>query len=217
MRPFLIILLLVIGVSCKTNHYMSAPAKNIPNIGLQNDLKSNGILIASDYNLKADTASFENCLEGLRVNVEAMSEVNVIDEIFFLRKPNTSILSQLKTKYNVNGLLLLTKLKVQNQCVDIPNGQFEYMDNRMPEPHLQISKSPIMWTNISVEIISYWEYHDFATGKSYTFKIKSDKVLETKQYVSDIDLFFEANLKLLDSLYYLNGSLTASNLIGLND
>lgn len=217
MRTFLILSLLVIGTSCKTNHYLSAPINSIPNIDLQTNLKSNGMLIASDSNLKADTASFKNCLKGLRLNFEAKSELKIIDEIFFLKCPNTNILTELKAKYNVVGILILTKLNRQKKCVDVPSGEFEYIDNRMPEPHMQIFKRPIMWTNIYVEIISHWEYHDFVTGKSYNFKIKSDKILETKQHLSDIDSFFEANLNLLDSLYYLNGSLTASNLIGLNN
>ena len=115
MKTFLIMLLLVNGTSCKTNHYLSAPIKSIPNIGLQNNLKSNNILIASDSNLKVDTASFENCLKGLRLNVEAKSEIKIIDEIFFIKPLNTNIMNELKAKYNVDGLLLLTNLNVQKK------------------------------------------------------------------------------------------------------
>lgn len=217
MRIFLIMLLLVIGASCKTNHYLSAPIKNIPNIVLQNNLKSNGILIASGSSLKVDTASFENCLKGLRLNVETKSEIKIIDEVFFIKPPNTNIMNELKAKYNVDGLLLLTKLNVQKKGFDVPSGNYKYIDNRMPEPHFQRTKINILWTNVDVKITSHWEYHDFETGKSYLFSVKNDKILELGQYVSDIDYFIEDNFDLLDSLFYLNGSITASNIIGLNN
>lgn len=185
MRTFLIILLSVIGFSCKTYHYLSVPIKSIPNIGLQTNLKSNGILIASDCNLKTDTAYFETCLKGLRLNVEAKSEIKIIDELFFLKCPNTVILRELKAKYTVDGLLLLTKLNIQKKFFDVPSGKFAYTDNFMPEPWLQITWISIPWTNVYVKITSQWEYHDFTTGKSYMFRVKNDKVLELGQYVTD--------------------------------
>jgi len=215
MRIFLIILITVVCFSCKTTHYLSDPIKSIPTIGLQTNLKSNGILIASDSNLKTDTAFFESCLEGLRLNVEAKSDIKIIDEIYFLKCPNAAILTELKTKYNIDGLLLLTKLNVQKKCFDVPSGTFEYMDNRMPEPYLQITKTNILWTNMDIKITSHWEYYDFVTGKSYMFSVKNDRVLELGQYVTDMDSFIGENFKLLDPLFYLNGSITASNLIGL--
>jgi len=217
MRTYLIILLIIIGLSCKTNYYLGTPIKSIPNIGLQTNLKSNGILIASDANLETDTAYFEKCLQSLRLYVETKSEIKIIDEILFRKCPNIAILTELKAKYNVDGLLLLTSLNVQKNCFDVPSGKFEYMDNRMPEPYLRVTKESITWTNVSVKITSHWEYHDFTTGKSYMFSIKNDEVLELGQHVSYLDSFIENNFELLDPLFYQNGSITASNLIGQNN
>ncbi len=217
MRIFLIILLSIIVISCKTNYYLSDPIKKIPNIGLQTNLKSNGILIASNANPETDTAYFDKCLQSLKLYVETKSEIKIIDEIFFRKCPNIAILTELKTKYNVEGLLLLTNLGVQKKGFDVPSGKFEYMDNRMPDPYLRITKENIIWTNMYVEITSHWEYYDFRTELSYMFTIKNDEVLKLGQYVPDLDSFVEKNFELLNPLFYQNGSITASNLIGLNN
>lgn len=215
MRTFLIILLSIIGISCKTNYYLSDPIKSIPNLGLQTNLKSNGILIASDANLHADTAYFEKCLQSLRMHVETKSEIKILDEILFHKSPNIAVLTELKTKYNVDGLLLLTDLNVHKSCFEVPSGKFVYSDNRMPEPYLRITKESVNWTNLDVGITSDWEYYDFITGKSYRFSIKNDDVLELGEHVSDLDVFIEKNAELLDPVFYQNGTITAANLIGL--
>ena len=214
MRTFLIILLSVIGFSCKTSQYLSDPIKNIPNIGLQTNLKSNGILVATDSNLKIDTFYFENCLKGLKLNLEQESKIKITDEIYFVKCPNTAILTELKAKYNVDGLLLLTKLSVEKESFDVASGKFQYMDNRMSEPYFQVSKISIPRTNLNLQIISQWEYHDFVAGMSYKFKVSNDKVFELEQQVKDIDSFIKENYELLDSLFYQNGSITAHNLVG---
>lgn len=209
MRTFLIILLSVIGFCCKTNHYLSEPIKSIPNIRLQTNLKSNGILVATDSNLKIDTFYFENCLKGLKLNLKQESEIRITDEIYFVKCPNTAILTELKVKYNVVGLLLLTKLSVEKKSFDVASGKFQYMDNRMPEPYYKVYKISIPRTNLNVQIISQWEYHDFDTGRSYKFKVSNDKVFELEQQVKDIDSFIEENYELLDPMFYQNGSITA--------
>lgn len=214
MRTFLIILLSIIGISCKTNYYLSDPIKSIPNIGLQTNLKSNGILIASDANLHTDTAYLEKCLQSLRMYIETKSEIKILDEILFRKSPNIAVLTELKTKYNVDGLLLLTDLNVSKSCLEVPSGKFVYLDNRMPEPYLQITKESVTWTNLDLGIISHWEYYDFTTGKSYRFSIKNDDVLELGEHVPDLDAFIEKNVELLYPVFYQNGTITAANLIG---
>ena len=216
-------MLSVICFSCTTIHYLSAPIIGIPNIGLQTNLKSNGILVASNFNLRTDTAYFEECLDGLRLIVEAKSEIEIADEIFFVKCPDTAILMELKAKYNVDGLLLLTKLRVQKKCFDVPiddqRSLFvvfnnEEISDEVRWPTYNDSK-PL--TSLNVKIISQWEYHDFTTGKSYMFGIQNNKVLELGQYVADIDSFMEENSRLLNHFFYLNGALVASNLIGLSN
>lgn len=214
MRTFLIILLSIIGISCKTNYYFSDPIKSIPNIGLQTNLKSNGILIASDANLHTDTTYFEKCLQSLRMYVETKSEIKIMDEILFRKSPNIAVLTELKTTYNVDGLLLLTDLNIYKSCFEVPSGKFVYLDNKMPEPYSQITKESVNWTNLDVGISSDWEYYDFTTGKSYRFSIKNDDVLELGEHVPDLDTFIERNVELLDPVFYQNGTITAANLIG---
>ena len=137
-----------------------------------------------------------------------------MDEILFRKSPNIAVLTELKTKYNVDGLLLLTDLNVYKSCLEVPSGKFMYLDNRMPEPYLQITKESVNWTNLDVGITSDWEYYDFTTGKSYRFSIKNVDVLELGEHVPDLDAFIEKNIELLDPVFYQNGTITAANLIG---
>ena len=108
----------------------------------------------------------------------------------------------------------MTKLSVEKECVDVASGKFQYLDNRMPEPDCKVSKISILRTNLNVQIISQWEYHDFDTGRSYQFKVSNDKVFELEQQVKDLDSFIKENYELLDPLFFENGSITAHNLVG---
>lgn len=210
MRTFLIILIIFVGFGCQTNHYLSKPVKDIPPMGLQESLTSSGILIATDYHLKANTAYLEECLQGVILNMKAKSRIKIIDEISFLKRPNAAILDELKTTYHVDGLLVLTRLDVQRRWHDVPSGQLMFEDNHKPEPFFEIVNIiTIPWTNVYVKITSQWEYHDFTSGKSYLFSVKNDKLIELGEYVKDIDSYINENSKLFDTVLYQNGSMTA--------
>jgi len=215
MRAILFLFVSVIAFSCKTNHYLSNPIKGYPSIGLQNNSEPKRIVLAGDYNLMVDTNYFENCVEGLSLNVKLFPELKIVDQITFNKRPDTAVLMELKTDYKADGLLLLTKLRVQKECYDVPSNTFESIDNRMPEPFFKIIYiRNIPWTNLFVKIISQWEYHDFTSGKSYEFSVVNDKVYELGQYVKDIDSYLEENNQLFDPVLYQNGKITANNLVG---
>jgi len=173
MKVFLILLALFMVFSCKTNHYLSEPINGCPNLGLQANLNLKGILVASNYNLTADTAYFEDCLEGLSLNVQAKSKLKLMDEIYFEKCPNTAILTELKEKYKVDGLLVLTKLRVQKKGYDVESKKLYYIQRFWEEPGYY---GTIAWTNLYIKIISQWEYHDFITGQSYQFSTANDKL-----------------------------------------
>ena len=214
MKAILFLLVSVISFSCKTNHYLSDPIKGYPPIGLQNNSDSKRIMLAGDYNLMIDANYLKNCLEGLTLNVKLTPEMKIIDQITFNKRPDTVVLMELKTEYKADGLLLLTKLRVQKKCYGVPGNNVAYRDNRMSEPNLHIYTKNIPWTNLNVKIISQWEYHDFTTGKSYKFRVENDKVYELNEYVTDIDSYLEVNNKLLDPVLYQNGKITANKLVG---
>lgn len=215
MRAILFLFVSVIAFSCKTNHYLSDPLKGYPLIGLQNISDSKRILLAGDYNLPVDTNYLENCLEGLCLNVKLNPELKIVDQVTFNKRPDTAVLMELKKDYRADGLLLLTKLKVHKECYDIPSNTFSYINNYMPGPFfriIDIINNP--WTNLSIKIISQWEYHDFTTGKSYEFRVENEKVYEFGKYVANIDIYLEENNKLFDPVLYQNGKIAANNLVG---
>lgn len=186
----------------------------IPTIGLQESLKSNGIIIATNYNLKADTFDIEECMLGLKLNINAKSQIKIVDDLCFIKRPNAERLNGLQQKFHIDGLLVLNKLKIQPKWYDIPSGQFVYIDNTKPGPFFEIiGVESIPWTNVYVKITSEWEYHDFISGKWYLFSLKNDKLIELKEYVKDIDEYMYENYSLFDSLLYENGSLTAAHLL----
>ena len=134
MRAILFLLALFITFSCKTNHYLGDPIKGYPSIGLQNNSDSKKILLASDYNLMVDANYLESCLEGLSLNVKLYPELKIMDQITFNKRPDTAVFMELKTDYKADGLLLLTKLRVQKKCYDVPSNTFSYINNYKPEP-----------------------------------------------------------------------------------
>ncbi|MGE5394853.1 MAG: hypothetical protein ACM3P1_08915 [Candidatus Saccharibacteria bacterium] len=213
MRTCLILFLAIIAFSCQTNYYLSAPIKSVPAIGLQANLKNNGILIASDAHLHINTAYIEKCLQSLKWYMEATSGIKIKDEILFHKSPDITVLTELKTKYKVDGLLLLTDLDIHTSSFEVPSGRYEYADNRMPEPYLQISKIEIMWTNIDVGVSSDWEYYDFTTGQSYKFNTRNGDILELGEHVPDVDTFIENDPEFFHPVLYKNGTMTASRLI----
>jgi hypothetical protein len=195
---------------------LSEPIKGLPDISFQANTKSHGILIATNSNLKADTADFQKCLKGLKLNFGLKSEVKIIDEFYFHETPDKAILSEIKTEYNAGGLLLLTKLNVQRKSYEVPSKKLFLIHRIRDKVDYPPYYGPIPWTNLYVKITSRWEYHDFLSGNSYVFSVKTDEVLECEQYVADIDSFIGLNFKLLDRLIYINGSNTAYSLLGLN-
>ena len=216
MRTINLLLLILIGISCQTNYYLSAPINRVPNIGLQPGLKSNGMLIASDANLQIDTAYFEKCLHSVGLYLETESGIKIKDEIWFHKSPDIAVLNELKTKYQVDGLLLLINLDVQKNSFDVPSGKFEY-SARGSEPYLKSTGRSINWTNVNVGVISHWEYYDFTTGKSYRFRNSTGYVLELEEQVPDLEAYIAMDVEFLDPFFYQNGSVTAAKLIGEND
>lgn len=201
--------------SCKMNHYLSDPKKGYPPIGVQNNSDSKRILLAGDYNLMVDANYLDNCMEGLSLNVNLNPELKIIDQVTFNKRPDTDVLMELKTDYKAEGLLLLTKLRVQKKGYDVPSKRL-YLIHRMRDKQEYPSYyGTIPWTNLFVKIISQWEYHDFTTGKSYVFSVENDKVFELEQYVADIDSFLVKNNQLFDPVLYQNGKITANNLVGV--
>lgn len=224
MRVLVFLLVLITVFSCQTIHYLSDPIKGYPNTGLLTNPNSNGILVATNYNLMIDTTYLENCMEGFRLNIGAKSELKIIDEIYFNKCPDAAILMELKEKYKVDGLLLMTKLRVRKQSYEVPSKRLYLVheshsfarrsdENDEHPPHY----TTVPWTNLYVEILSKWEYHDFTTEKSYEFSVKNEKVIEFEQYVANVDTLLVTNFNLLNPIFYENGKTTAYRLVGLEN
>jgi len=171
------------------------------------------MLLASDANLQIDSAYFEKCLHSVGLSLETQSGIKIKDEIWFHKSPDVAVLTELKTKYQVDGLLLLIYLDVEKNCFDVPSGKFDYGDNRMPEPYLQVYKHSIDRTNVNVGVTSHWEYYDFTTGQSNRFKISSGDIIELEEQVHDLDAFIATEWEFLDPFFYQNGSATAAKLL----
>lgn len=212
MRTFLILLLAIMGFSCKTNYYLSDPIKSIPNINQQAGLKSNGMLLASDAHLQVDTAYFEKCLNSVRLYLEKNAGIKIKEEICFHQSPDTSVLAELKTSYKAVGLLLLTDLYFSKNGFEVPSGKSEY-SGREHESYLVNTGRSINYTNVNVDVTSRWEYHDFTTGRSYQFKIATRDVLELGEHVQNLEAYIEKDPELLDPAFYQNGTFTAVKLM----
>ena len=93
-------------------------------------------------------------MKGLRFTLELESNIKIADIIVLNAKATTSILNELKTNYQADGLLLLYKLKIQKHAYDVESKKL-YL---FPESHGAYAHpaywSKVPWTNLEVRITS---------------------------------------------------------------
>jgi len=212
MKAILFLIIIILAFSCQTNRYAGNAIKGSPVYTTLIKKDTIRILIAEKNNLIIDPTFQESCIKGLRFNIELRTNIKIADNIVLNASPSTTILKELKTKYQVNGLLLLAKLKTQKQAYDVESKKI-YL---IPERH-DIVKHPaywgtIPWTNLYVQITSKWIYFDLDSGRHYDFEVKNKKVVEFGKYVSDEESLLDGNIDMLDALFYQNGKMTAEKL-----
>lgn len=213
MKSILFLTIIFVAFSCQTNHYKGKLIKEntIYSPRIKNVLGT--ILLGNTDKQTVDSTSLENCMKGLRFTLELQSNIKISDIIVLNAKATTSILNELKTKYRVDGLLLLYKLKIQKQAYDVESKKL-YL---FPESHGAYAHpaywSTVPWTNIEVIIISKWVYFDVVSGRHYNFEIKNKKVVEFGKYVQDGDGLLDGRIDLLDALFYQNGKMMAEKFL----
>lgn len=212
MKPILFVIIFVLALSCQTNHYAGEVIKGCPILATLTNENSNGILIAKTNNRIIDPIFEENCLKGLKLNIELQTNLEIANNIVLNVDPSAAILSELKEKYQVNGILMLTKLKIQKKAYDVPSKKLYLI-----HPYRGMFKQPsyygtIPWTNLYAQITSKWRYFDLNSGKQYDFEIKNKKVFEFEKYVSNTDSLLVFNPDILDPLFYQNGKMMAEKL-----
>jgi hypothetical protein len=207
--------MVVLTLSCKTNYYAGEVIKGSPIPATLTSKNSNGILIAKTNNRTIDPIFEENCLKGLKLNIELHTNLKIADDIVLNAYPSATILNELKEKYKVNGLLMLNKLKIKKKAYDI----------QIQKPHLFPASHgayahptywgtvTIPWTNLYAQITSKWKYFDLSSGKQYDFEVKNKKVFEFEEYVSNTDSLIGVNPDILNPLFYQNGKMVADKLI----
>jgi len=178
---------------------------------------SDRILVVVNAWTGMDQQLIESCMNGLEITFDLQSQSKIVDKITLENKPDTKVIKELQKKYSVTGLLFLSRLKMQKSAKDVPGNQIEYLDNRMPEPYLEIYERVLPWTNLFAEITSKWKYYDLNSGKQFDIKIKNNKAFELRKYVSDIDSLVSANPTLLEPLFYQNGKMAAEELLKIKD
>ena len=213
MKTILFLIIIILAFSCQTNHYAGKVIKGCPILATLTSKNSNGILIAKTNNRTIDPTFQENCMKGLRLNIELKTNIKIADNIVLNANPDAAILNELKEKYQVNGLLMLTKLKIQKKAYDVRSKKL-YL---IPERH-DIVKHPayygtIPWTNLYAQITGKWRYFDLNSGKQYDFEVKNKKVFEFEKYVSNTDSLLDVNSDMLDPLFYQNGKMTVEKLL----
>ena len=213
MKATLFLIVIILVFSCQTNHYAGNAIKGSPLYTTLIKKDTIRILIAEKNNQIIDPTFQESCMKGLRFNIELQTNIKIADHIVLNANLSTTILKELKTKYQVNGLLLMAKLKTQKQAYDVESKKL-YL---IPERH-DIVKHPaywgtIPWTNLYVQITSKWIYFDLDSGRHYDFEVKNKKVVEFGKYVSDEESLLDGNIDMLDALFYGNGKMTAEKLL----
>lgn len=215
MKTVLFLIIFALALSCKTNRYAGEAIKGSPILTSLTNANSNGILIAKTNTGTIDPIFEENCLKGLKLYFELHTNLEIADDLVLNVYPDATILNELKDKYQVNGILVLNKLKIQKKAYDI---QIE-KPHFFPESHGAYAHPAywgtiaIPWTNLYAQITSKWRYFDLNSRRQYDFEVKNKKVFEFEEYVSNTDSLLIHNPAILDPLFYQNGRMMAEKLM----
>lgn len=213
MKRILFLIILVLTLSCRTNHYAGNEIKDSPVYTTLIKKDTIRILIAKTNNQIIDPTFQESCIKGLRFNIELQTNIKIADNIVLSANPSTTILNELKEKYHVKGLLMLTKLKIQKKTYDVQSKKL-YL---FPASHGAYAHpaywGTMPWTNLYAQITSKWIYFDLDSVRHYDFEVKNKKVVEFGKYVSDEESLLDGNIDMLDALFYQNGKMTAEKFL----
>ncbi len=182
---------LIFFLSCTPIHYLRKPLNLNPCIGA-----SKRIIIAKD---RMGCAKFNDkiinwCIDGLVSTLTNNSAIEIIEIIDFNEQVDSTSLMELKSKYNVDGVLLLAHLNVyfsdkhiiKHPCVDCGSNHYRKYD---------------------FLINTHWEYFDFATGNTYRYHAENG-TSGPSEGLSDVfnDLY--------QQLMFTNGLISSQKLTG---
>ncbi len=183
--------------SCIPIRYLQKPISDYPNIEL-----NSRIIIAKDKVLNTKSLETDMCFEGLVSNI-GKGSIRIIDRINFHEKVDYVILNEIKSRYNVDGLLLLTN--IYNSSNEDIIGTWS----------LACVGCPINYkVDLFTEVTTYWEYYDFVSGNTYAFMVSIDKDEKTTYQDKNIEAYNNYKLKVLEDLLYANGRISSDKLIG---
>lgn len=197
------IFILIFGLflfSCTQVRYLSKPIYQFPCIGMENDKR---ILIAKDNSIKTKKIESDKCFDGMISNIEGYKPLKIVEIIDFDKKVDSIILLQLKDKYDIAGLLLLTDI-------------YEQPFNKLKEEFSQACVG--CPTNYSLEyenhVTSIWEYFDFITGKTFGYTIENNKTGKWKYNLNNPEDINNIILQIKEQMLFENGQICINKLIG---
>ena len=201
MKIFYHILIVLCLISCTQVRYINKPINAYPCIGLNN---GNKILVAKDEKLKAKNLDSDKCIDGLAASISGYKTLKIIERIDFNQKVDSTILNELKLKYNVDGLLLLIKM------YEAPS--YEIIEGRS----LACIKCPKNYFfKFHIIINTSWEYFDFNSGKTYDYFIENEKEESWSYDIHEAPNYNSNMLKVKEELLFNNGQISSKKLIGL--
>jgi hypothetical protein len=199
MKLILYIILTFIIFSCAPIRYISIPIKHTPSLGL---LNKNRILIAQDSKFKIEHYYSDKCIEGLISDLKTNSLLNVIETIYFNQKVDSVVLLDLKMKYNLDGLLLLT---------DIDESVYNGIIEGFSAACVGCPKN--YYYDFTITLNSKWEYFDFITGKTYGYSVENYEEYKWHYDLRKIEDYHNLELGIKEQMNFKNGQLSSKKLI----
>lgn len=196
--PKLFILTSALLFSCTPIHYLSKPIYEYPGINLGNE-NEKSIIVAKDCSILK--TEFNNCIDGFIPFANNYKSLQIAEIIDFDSKVDSLVLYQLRDEYNIDGLLLLTKIneepltKIMKEysqaCLDCPsNYSLDY----------------------ELIITTTWEYFDFKTGKTFKYSVENSR--KGKFFFSKHEDIGSLLSPIKDQLLIENGKICVTKLVG---
>ena len=192
--------------SCTPVRYISKPIKQSPCIDSDNSTKK--IVIAKAKKVKITNCNSELCFDGLLTDMIENTPIEIIKIVDFNNKVDSVILMELKSRYNIDGLLLLININVCETRIDEVIEGFSH-------PCVGCKKNIYVNIDFEISIISEWEYFDFNTGVTYGLYVDNYREVELRYRLERIEFFYKDAFLIKDELLFENGLLSSKKIMCL--
>ena len=200
MNKYFCIIILIFS-SCSQINHLNKTIYNYPDFGSNDQIQR--IIIGKDFNISDKNIETDICINSFILSFNELSKIKIVDTLYFNKDIDSSILDELKQKYNVDGILVLTDL-YDSKSINRREGIASLCGDCPP---------PVPYYTYEIAIKTNWKYFDFKSSKKYSFNIENST---NEQRLKNNEYSLDENTEFLikEQLLFENGKICSNKLLG---